>query len=378
MKVIVSEKQYKILKEALGVPDNILDAAEKFYDIFLRLLQSIRDESDEYDFRGDLPEPIVIGDKKLVSIDDYELEIKVVEVDDFQDRPKIASMGMGQAFTFDTDIMMRKVSESTTADFNMTFIAPTDWTAEELAEEFIRDKEEYISSLAHEIKHKYDKQVKRIGLLGHDADYVAIQKLRGTGVDAIDKEFLFYMYYMQGVESLVRNTEIASRMRTKNITKSQFKEFLMNTQVYQHLRDIRDFTFEKFVSGLKNDIREIEGVLDQMNIDYETMTDKQKVIEYLEVIYYTLSNIRLKKFKGFMEGPMGGFLSFLNSLTGRGQTDDEEERKEKVFNKYKNTIVKYQNNPTEYFKYEIEKMSYLANNVLKKLGKLYSMAKDGE
>jgi hypothetical protein len=37
---------------------------------------------------------------------------------------------------------------------------------------------------------------------------------------------------------------------------------------------------------------------------------------------------------------------------------------------------KYQKNPVEYFKYEIERMSREANDVLKKLGKLYALAKD--
>jgi hypothetical protein len=372
MKVIISEKQYGQLKEALGVPDNILEASEKFYEIFLRHLQSIKNKSDEYNFSGDFSESIVLGGKKLINIDDYELEVKVVEVDTFSEKPKIVSMGMSQSFAFDTKIMMSRVSESKTADFNMTFIVSPDWKPEELAEEFIRDKEEYISSLSHEIKHKYDKQVKKIGLLGDDSDYTAVQKLRGSGVDTLDTTFLFYMYFMHGVESLVRPTEIASRIKTRNTTKSQFKDFLTDTQVYKHLVEIRNFSFEKFVNILKDDMTEIER-----NIDYSDMSDKEKIIEFLEIIFYSLGNLRLKDFKSFMEGPMGGVLSFIEYLKG-GSDDNIEKKKEQVFNKYKNTVVKYQKNPVEYFKYEIERMSREANDVLKKLGKLYALAKDDE
>ena len=254
----------------------------------------------------------------------------------------------------------------------MTFIVSPDWKPEELAEEFIRDKEEYISSLSHEIKHKYDKQVKKIGLLGDDSDYTAVQKLRGSGVDTLDTTFLFYMYFMHGVESLVRPTEIASRIKTRNTTKSQFKDFLTDTQVYKHLVEIRNFSFEKFVNILKDDMTEIER-----NIDYSDMSDKEKIIEFLEIIFYSLGNLRLKDFKSFMEGPMGGVLSFIEYLKG-GSDDNIEKKKEQVFNKYKNTVVKYQKNPVEYFKYEIERMSREANDVLKKLGKLYALAKDDE
>lgn len=377
MKVIISEKQYGQLKEALGVPNNILEASEKFYEIFLKHLQSIKNKSDEYNFSGNFSESIVLGGKKLINIDDYDLEVKVVEVDTFFEKPKIASMGMGQSFVFDTKIMMRRSSESRTADFVMTFIASPDWRPEELAEEFIRDKEEYVSSLSHEIKHKYDNQVKNIGLLGNDSDYSAVQKLRGSGVDTLDTTFLFYMYFMHGVESLVRPTEIASRIKTRNTTKSQFKDFLRDTQVYKHLVDIRDFSFEKFVNILKDDMIEIERIINSVNIDYSNMSDKEKIIEFLGIIFYSLGNIRLKYFKSFMEGPMGGVLSFIQYLKGGSDDDDNiEKKKEQVFNKYKNTVVKYDKNPVEYFKYEIERMSREANDVLKKLGKLYALAKD--
>jgi len=377
MKIIISEKQYGQLKEVLGVPDNILEVSEKFYEIFLGHLKSIKDKSDDYNFRGDLSESIVLGGKKLINIDDYELEVKVVEVDTFSERPQIASMGIRHSFLFDTKTMMRKVDESRTAEFSMTFIAPPDWRPEELAQEFIRNREEYVSSLSHEIKHKYDKQVKKIGLLGDDSDYTAIQKLRGSGVDTLDRTFLFYMYFMHGVESLVRPTEIASRMRTRNTTKSQFKDFLMDTQVYKNLVDIRDFSFEKFVNILKDDMSEIEEVINSVNIDYSDMSDKEKIINFLEIIFFSLGNIRIKDFKNFMEGPMGGVLSFLQYIKGGNDTDIEK-KKEQVFNKYKNTVVKYQNNPVEYFKYEIERMSREANDVLKKLGKLYALAKNDE
>ena len=42
MKIIISESQLKYINEALGVPDNILEAAEVVFDIFAEKIKSIR------------------------------------------------------------------------------------------------------------------------------------------------------------------------------------------------------------------------------------------------------------------------------------------------------------------------------------------------
>ena len=41
MKIILSENQLRLLTEALGVPDNILEAADKLYDIVLKNLKKL-------------------------------------------------------------------------------------------------------------------------------------------------------------------------------------------------------------------------------------------------------------------------------------------------------------------------------------------------
>ena len=88
------------------------------------------------------------------------------------------------------------------------------------------EKDEHVASLAHEIKHKYDKQSKQFGLIGQDAEYQATQRRGSFGIPVIDKVFFRYLYYISGIENLVRPTEVAYKLKRKNITKSQFKEFL--------------------------------------------------------------------------------------------------------------------------------------------------------
>jgi hypothetical protein len=64
---------------------------------------------------------------------------------------------------------------------------------------------------------------------------------------------------------------------------------------------------------------------------------------------------------------------------GSSLVDDEEEKKmDKLKNKFANHISKYKGNTTQFFKDEIENFNYIATKMLKKIGKLYAMAKDDE
>ena len=191
MKIIVTKEQHEVINEALGVPNSILKAAEDLYGVFADNLRSITDKEREYDFQGDLD--IVLGDKKKIRIDEYNLKIEVNEGEDFDSKVAIASMGMGQQFRFDRDIMMKTTAQSTTADFSITYVVLPEWEPKDLYEEFIRDRDRTIGSLAHELKHKYDKQVKPIDLIGKDAEYAAIERLPPFLIPEVDEKFVRYI-----------------------------------------------------------------------------------------------------------------------------------------------------------------------------------------
>ena len=46
--------------------------------------------------------------------------------------------------------------------------------------------------------------------------------------------------------------------------------------------------------------------------------------------------------------------------------------------KFLNYVMKYKNNPTKFFEDEIENFQYVANKMIKKISKLYAMAKDDD
>jgi hypothetical protein len=380
MKIIIRESQLNLINEALGVPDNILDAADTLYDIVERDIKSIRDIQDEYNFDGELE--FELGDKKKIKIDSYTLTVKIEEIEDEEGVLDIVSMGMGGAFGFNRDVYMKENEPSTILGLTITFAVGENWKPEGLIEKMEEDKDEHVASLAHEIKHKYDKQSKQFGLIGQDAEYQATQRRGIFGIPVIDRVFFRYLYYISGIENLVRPTEVAYKLKRKNITKSQFKEFLENNVVYKELVEIKNFTFEDFINRLKESEDRLDALIEHIGDDPSDMTIDEKIKIVLEVSYIDLVNNRMQMFMTMTEHGMDDVIKFgtqlgilppelEGNLEGIQKTDAIRQK----FLKY---VMKYEKNPTKFFEDEIENFQYVANKMLKKISKLYAMAKDDE
>ena len=223
MKIIISENQLRLLNEALGVPDNILEAADKLYDVVINNLKTINTTENEYNFDGRFI--IVIGDKKKVVLNSYTLKIVTQEIPNEEGVLDITSMAMGARFAFNRDKFLKEIEPSGTVDLTITFAVGENWEPNQLYEKLEEEQDEQVASLAHELKHKYDKQVKIFSKVGSDAKYQATQQ-RGTfAIPVIDNLFYRYMYFIHAAENLVRPTEVAYSMKRKNITNSKFKSW---------------------------------------------------------------------------------------------------------------------------------------------------------
>ena len=380
MKIIITENQLKFINEALGVPDNILDAAEMLYDIVERDIKSIDSIEDEYEFDGNIE--FELGDKKKVKIDSYELKVKIEEIEDQEGVLDIISMGMGGSFLFNRDVYMKETEPSTTLELTITFAVGEDWEPEGLIQKMEEDRVEHVASLAHEIKHKYDKQSKQFGLIGPDALYQATQRRGNFGIPALDRVFFRYMYYIHGIENLVRPVEVASLMKSKNITKSQFREFIENSRVYRELVEIKNFTFEDFINQLKENEDRLDALIAHIDEDPSDMTIDQKIDRVLEVTYIDLVNNRMEMFVRMTEHRMDDMIKFAGQLGMLPPNLDDEikklEKTDEVRRKFLSYVMKYEKNPTKFFEDEIENFQYIANKMIKKISKVYALAKDDD
>ena len=378
--IIITKSQLRLITEALGVPDNILDAADMLYDVVEQDIRSIDTIENEYKFNGKIE--FEMGDKKKIKVDSYELTVNIEEIEDEEGVLDITSMGMGGMFGFNRDIYMKENQPSKTLDLNITFAVGENWKPEDLIKKMEEERDEHVSSLAHEIKHKYDKQAKRHGLIGQDAEYQATQRRGNFGIPAIDRVFYRYMYYISGIENLVRPTEVAYGMKRKNITKSKFREFLENHRVFKELVEIKNFTFDDFISQLKSQEDRLDALIDHIGEDPSNMSVDEKINKVLEVAYIDLVNNKMDLFVTMTEHAMDSFLKFgaqLGMLPSGAEVKLKElEKTNEIRQKFLNFAMKYENNPKKFFEDEFEKFNYVANKMLKKISKLYAMAKDDE
>jgi hypothetical protein len=371
MKIIITEKQHKLINEVVGVPDSILDAAEELYDIFLEKIKTINTKKDEYIFKGNVE--IEMGGIKKINIERYVLTVETKEFDEYDDEPKIASMGMMQEFLFDRNKYMKRVIQTTEAMFKITYIVNPNWLPEELYNEFKRDKDNYVSSLAHELKHFYDKQSKKIDLIGYDAEYQAIMTSPRFGIPIVDGQFLNYLYYTTIAENLVRPTEIASMIKSKKITKSQFKDFLGENKMYQKLTKIKNFTYEDLVRGISENMDRVDEIMVMVDENPDIMTTEQKVDKVLNLVYFSLGNKKMDIFENMLtrSDDLSGLFSFMSAF---GISSDP--KIDKIKEQFFNHISKYQNNVKQYFKDEIKNFHIVADKMIRKIAKLYSIAED--
>ena len=379
MKIIITESQLKFINEALGVPDSILTAAEEVFDIVVNDVKSIDEKEDTYEFSGDLD--FELGDKKKIVIDGYELTVNVEELDGYDGNVLIMSMGMGQSFNFDREVMMKRIEPSTTAEIEITFGVSENWEPHELYDTIMKERVKYLSSIAHELKHKYDKQAKELDLVGRDAEYTATQRMSTFGIPVIDHKFFRYMYYVSIAENLVRTTEVASELKSKNITKSQFKEFLENNNVYKEFIEIKNFTFNSLIEGMKEQMDRVDALLEHIGADPENMSENEKIDEVLNLVYVNLVNLRMGIFNDMISDKadeIRNFLKLMSKNVPSFMEDDDKEKMDNLRSKFLNYLIKFQNDPTEFFVAECEKFNYISTKMLKKISKLYAMAKDDE
>lgn len=375
--LIINENQLgkivdKLLLERLGVPEFILDSAEKLYDIVLNKIRTIKDTSGNYNFylNVDLP----IGDFDVRRL---ELNINAENMEGYDGGVVIAGMGVAQQFKFDNAVLMKIMEVSHTLELQVSYVVPEEWKPSELYDVFVKDKIHMTSVLAHELKHKYDKTKKTKDLIGRDAEYQVFSSQNlNFGIPVIG-DFMRNSYFIQNAENLVRPTEVASRMAQKNITKDQFGEFLKDDEVYKELINIKNFTFDRLMLKLNEQMDRVDGLLIYAGQDITNMSEEEKIKKVLTLVYINIVNGKVDIFDDMTSDNINPF-SAISRMFGIPFPEQSNDEKDKVRRKFINYVAKYEDNPIKFFVDECERFNYISTKVIKKIGKLYDMAIDKE
>lgn len=359
MNIIITEQQYRLLNEAVGVPPGIILAAEELYNIIERNLSTINDISDKHTFKENVD--ITIGDIKITQL---ELTITTEKLLDDGYNPIIYSMVVSSDFRVEKPSLTIYNRPSDDLVLTIKFATEDNWSdPKELHQSFTSNKPKTISTLAHEIKHKYDKQKKTRSKLIDRVDYKVITSTDlNSGIPVIN-EFIHYSYFIHNVENLVRPTEVATLMTYSGITKEQFYEFIINNEVFTELKQIREFTFEHLINSLIDQMEYVDIFLKYINAP-ENLTRKEKIKTVFRTMFIAMSNARIDIFDDYTSS-LEDKLRVIFGVKNPNNSDVER--------KFINTINKYKNRETEFFKDECRRFNHVATKMMKKISKVYAL-----
>ena len=347
----------EVLLEALGVPEGILKSSESMYK---QLLKYISDEGDndvdDENYYFKLNGPFKINEYKIKSIN---LRLTFITTDNV-DTITIASLGFSASARLNSNLMLINSNDKNNLEMSINIATPDTITFSELYQ-FIKVKDkDIISSFAHELKHSYDSVKKPSESIRDRSKYVAYTSV-GFGLKPID-EFIFNLYYTTVIESLVRPTEVMSLLKQNKVKRKNFIDFLLNNETYNTLKKIHNFSLDKLLMELSQEMPTINSILNHLNEQGRYNTDEEKIDRILYLTYINLTNDMGKTFFSVLiDNPFEARFGFL------------DERKPVMLNNFINEITKFNDNPKDFFEYEEKKFKFVSSKMMKKLSKLYAM-----
>lgn len=346
----------KTLVEALGVPDNI-------YETSIILANEIIDEFKKYPQdknlnNGDIIEFRIDGNFRIA---DYKFpSVKVTvkfETCDKCSEAEILSMHV-LSDSKKVDIGKLKNIPTEVVDLHMEILILNDFRYGDLVNFTIENKKEFVTTLSHELKHAYDHFKQPYDKAKVRALYSGISGKR-FGIDAIDF-FIHDIYYTLFNENLVRPTEIITAIKQNKISQKNFLKFLGSNVTYKNLKRIANFSYENLRKKVEEDLPRVDKFLRALDVDTNGMSDDEKVDKILELVYINISNWSIEQYKSIIS------TDFLEGLFGfQGEKD-------RIFQKFVQRNRRFKTTE-EFFRFYEKQFKYVANNMLKKVSKLYAL-----
>lgn len=347
----------KVLNEALGVPEGLLEVGEELYNIIENKLKRLPSElPEEKNFH--INQNFKILDffiKKVILTIEYTETDQVEEVDFY-------SMAFKNASRFNNEkFHLINVIDNDTIEVIINFAGPEGSTKKDLLNYYTKDRRRLISSISHELGHAFNFYKKKISPIKSTATYAGLSRL-SFPIKAIQK-FLHYLYYIHSIENIVRPIEVASMMKTGEIDREGFYDFITNDRVYKMMKEINSYSYQQLRNELEEDVSRIAHFLKQIGVKRTFKTSDEVIDELLRIVYINLMNHTIGTAKEMMfQNPLEEILGFIGD-------------KEKFFNRLVNSFTKYEEYPEKFFQKEEKNMKMVSEKMMKKLIKLYDMAK---
>jgi polyribonucleotide nucleotidyltransferase len=162
-------------------------------------------------------------------------------------------------------------------------------------------------------------------------------------------------------------------MESSRINKEQFYDFFMNDTTIKHLIEIRDYNFDLFIGDMRKYIDDCEGFLRKVGEYDESMSEDEVISRVLELVYINLINWKTDVLQEYLQ--IGSTQDMIDALLfGK----DRVKEKVNFLSGYQKSLSKYEDDPIEFYKNEIDHSSSVASKMVKKLSKLFSLVKESK
>ena len=362
----------KILREAVGVPTGITDSGKNIYEDLIDFLEG----NPSYAIDGDTIE-LENKDGRYDFADftsDYvNVEINVREIP--HDEYVILGMGVAGRTNLNKKTLRLNMLDMDNIDIDIKVGYPENEEVDsnKVISLLKSDRVKIISSFVHEIKHRFDAIKKKSESIKGRSIYNVFSNNR-FGNEVVD-QFMFDLYYMTLIESLVRPSEVQSEFEQMGVTQEKFLKALQSQETYKNLKRISEFSYEKFRDNLKQNMDFVDFVINSFQDEEQPKNDEEKIDLFLKGLYITINNNKLNYTRRYLSSDVNPFAALFGIFGGGQIKDDMIEEKEALFEKITKELRKYQNNPTKYFEKVISDNSREAQRMIRKLSKLYSLAK---
>ena len=358
-----------VINEAVGVPDNITNVAQTLYNKLIEKFDRLI--SSGYDLNDLENETLTIGiDDKVgdIEIDSVDIIFKFITNEKLS---PIAYQNKVLARLSSDDLSMVYKEFENEVELQLIFEISPETTITDLKDYFISEKNDVVSTFSHELKHTYDHTKRTKSNLKRKAEYQVFSE-RGFGIRPVDR-VIKSLYYTTAIENLVRPSEIYSRMESSRINKEQFYDFFMNDSTIKHLIEIRDYNFDLFIGDMRKYIDDCEGFLRKVGEYDESMSEDEVISRVLELVYINLINWKTDVLQEYLQ--IGSTQDMIDELLfGK----DRVKEKVNFLSGYQKSLSKYEDDPIEFYKNEIDHSSSVASKMVKKLSKLFSLDKESK
>ena len=370
----------RTLMEKMGVPDNIAETGRAIYaEIMTKLFsRDPEEQSDRYH--------VMINKDFTISDFHFNTVIFTISVRPSKMDPSMLPLISGFAAGLPQRAGSKRIEHLHGVDrvtLSANVEAADKWSLHDIIKLMTKDESKTISSITHELKHAFDNEKIPGVPFSAESEYEAHQSLSFGPVSPINY-FFHYLYFLHRTEDLTRASQLYSQMMTKDITKSQFLKFYNESEMVELLKNARDLTFNNFKASFYDYIPQINKVFDfsdKSSPDNPPMfrgdNDDEIVDIFLDLVYRVAVGGRIRSYVEVVKQSIGvpDLSTGMAIMMGLAPPTDTLKDKQKLVNEYIKTAQKYKNYK-DFFGNEIKIINFAANKTLRKLAKLYDMAKD--